>query len=134
MDLGNNWIETIPAAALEPRHQQLMAGTTLSGNELGLHELEDLRTYLLQTGNGLGYSAQELEGLINPSRSTSEAEFSGAEHVFQNHPDIEPVHVQKNRWFATLEADSPGMPRGMYSWLKRAARTFSLCFPGWRTP
>lgn len=107
MDLGNNWIETIPAAALEPRHQQLMAGTTLSGNELGLHELEDLRTYLLQTGNGLGYSAQELEGLINPSRSTSEAEFSGAEHVFQNHPDIEPVHVQKNRWFATLEADSP---------------------------
>lgn len=64
LDLHDNWIETLPDTAFEPQHRALMAGTDLSGNRLEQESCERLQGYLAQTGNGLGFSAEQLEEMI----------------------------------------------------------------------
>lgn len=99
LDLRDNWIETLPAAALEPQHRQLMAGTNLSGNRLEQQSCESLQVYLAQTGNGLGFSAQQLEVMIRAHGEHDELEAFDSPDYSLNHPDIETPHAQKERWF-----------------------------------
>lgn len=100
LDLRHNLIETLPATALAPQHSQLIAGTNLSGNLLLEQECEDLQVYLSYTGNGLGYTAEELERLIEAHRSN---EVMDAGEI---HPDNESPQFQKARWFADVAPDA----------------------------
>ncbi|UWF51779.1 hypothetical protein NYP20_12770 [Pseudomonas sp. N3-W] len=116
LNLSNNQIETIPPEALQPEHRALMAGTNLSDNLLLEHEFEILRAYLRDTGNGLGFSDQEIERMIDGYAQTEEsAEGSDAEDV---HPDYQTPQEQKNRWFAGVAADSE--KHGVWDALKDA--------------
>lgn len=100
LDLQDNWIETLPAAALEPQYRQLLAGTDLSRNRLEQPACERLQVYLAQTGNGLGFSAEQLDVMIRGYRERDELAAFDSPDYSHNHPDIETPQEQKARWFA----------------------------------
>ncbi|MRU49086.1 C-terminal novel E3 ligase, LRR-interacting [Pseudomonas gessardii] len=99
LDLHDNWIETLPAAAFEPQHRQLMAGTNLAGNRLEQQSCERLQVYLAQTGNGLGFSDEQLETLLRGYREDDERGVFDSPDYSLNHPDVETPQEQKARWF-----------------------------------
>lgn len=113
LDLANNQISTIPEQALQPEHATLMAGTNLFDNLLDPDELIRLQDYLHTTGRGLGFTAGDIDHLLEGFRGESSdssdepmrpAGFNagGADM----HPDIESPAVQKERWFVGVAADS----------------------------
>lgn len=106
LDLRHNMIETLPATALEPQHAQLIAGTQLSGNILLEQECEDLQVYLSYTGNGLGFTAEELDRLIEAHRLNDAVVAGDDEAFFEDHPDNESPQLQKARWFSDVAEDS----------------------------
>lgn len=107
LDLHDNWIETLPDTAFEPQHRALMAGTDLSGNRLEQESCERLQVYLAQTGNGLGFSAEQLEEMIQGYRERDERGAFDSPDYSLDHPDIETPQIQKARWFADVLPDSP---------------------------
>ncbi|AZF21839.1 NEL-type E3 ubiquitin ligase domain-containing protein [Pseudomonas sp. R3-52-08] len=105
LNLRNNRIEVIPPEALSLRHQALMAGTDLYDNLLLEDEFEALRTHLLRTGNGLGFTLEDIEEMIAGYHS-EESESSDEQSDFDEHPEIEPPQVQRDRWFADVAEGS----------------------------
>lgn len=105
LNLRDNQIEMVPIDAFEPQHLALMAGTDLSDNLLLEHEFEELRGYLNRTGNGLGFTADEIDRLIEGYHSDNGEGFTESNGL-DEHPDIEPVQAQKDRWFTEVAADS----------------------------
>lgn len=104
--LHDNWIETLPAQALEPQHRQLMAGTDLSDNRLDQASCERLQDYLAQTGNGLGFSADELEAMLDGHRESDDPWTTDSISSSLTHPEIETAQEQKDRWFSGVQQDS----------------------------
>ncbi|MCX2900807.1 NEL-type E3 ubiquitin ligase domain-containing protein [Pseudomonas mandelii] len=102
LDLTNNHISTIPHDALQPEHEDLMAGTDLSDNMLEEEEFIRLQFYLDRTGNGLGFTDDEIDRVLmgfGPEESSE-----GSDEAI--HPDHETAQAQKERWFAGVAADS----------------------------
>ncbi|WP_421527134.1 NEL-type E3 ubiquitin ligase domain-containing protein [Pseudomonas brenneri] len=106
LDLRDNWVETLPDAVFEPQHRPLMAGTNLSGNRLDQQSCENLQVYLGQTGNGLGFSVEQLEVMVLEYRERDELGFSDTSDYSLDHPEIEPPHMQKAQWFAGVAQHS----------------------------
>lgn len=106
LDLRDNWIETLPDAVFEPQHRPLMADTNLSGNRLDQQSCENLQVYLGQTGNGLGFSAEQLEFMVLEYRERDELGFSDTSDYSLDHPEIETPHMQKAQWFVGVEPHS----------------------------
>ena len=106
LDLGDNWIETLPDEAFEPQRNLLMAGTNLSGNRLDQPSCERLQEYLAQTGNGLGFSTEQLEVMLLEYWERDEQGAFDSPDYSLNHPDIETAPVQKAQWFTDVPAHS----------------------------
>lgn len=105
LNLSGNQIEIMPPDAFLPGHATLMAGTNLTDNvNLGLDEMLRLQEYLEETGRGLGFTAQEIERLLEGygPESADDSENSDLE----DHPDHETPEVEKARWFSGVAADS----------------------------
>ncbi|WP_395607783.1 NEL-type E3 ubiquitin ligase domain-containing protein [Pseudomonas sp. B22129] len=101
LNLRSNAFEELPPGALEQQHAALMAGTDLSDNPLMAQEFIRLREYFNETGQGLGYTAGDID---------RELEGGGA-GVFDDegadvHPELESAQTQKDRWFEGVAADS----------------------------
>ncbi|SUD31192.1 leucine-rich repeat-containing protein [Pseudomonas fluorescens] len=107
LDLHDNWIETLPPTAFEPQHRQLMAGTNLAGNRLGQQSCEDLQAYLAHTGNGLGFTDEQLENMIRGHRDRDERGAFDSPDYSLSHPDVEAPQIQKARWFGGTPPSSP---------------------------
>lgn len=105
LNLRNNRIEAIPLEAFTARHQALMAHTNLRDNLLLEHEFEDLRVYLQRTGNGLGFTLANIDEMIQGYQPDEPESPNGAPHANQ-HPEIEPAQVQRDRWCAGLAEGS----------------------------
>ncbi|MDQ0740131.1 NEL-type E3 ubiquitin ligase domain-containing protein [Pseudomonas sp. W4I3] len=111
LNLRNNRIETIPSRYEMYHHQALMAGTDVFDNLLLEDEFENLRTYLQNTGNGLGFTRAEIDRMIegyHPDDSDGGDEPLGAHQRLgaDAHPEIEPSHVQRDRWFTGVAEGS----------------------------
>lgn len=101
LDLRSNLeIQRIPLDAFLPEHARLMEGTDLSDNLLLEAEFIRLREYERETGQGLGFSARDIDEML----AGYEPEIDD-EH-FGDHPDIETPEAQKARWFDGVAADS----------------------------
>ncbi len=102
LNLSNNQIGEVPAELLMSTHAVLAAGTDISDNLLFEEEAVRVRDHLLETGQGLGMTLDEIdrivEGYAHPSDSDSASD--------AGHPDSEPDDVQKDRWFAQVPRDS----------------------------
>lgn len=105
LDLSHNRIEVIPAHALAPGNQLLMAGTNLTDNRLFPDEYEELRRYLARTGNGLGFSERQLQEIMQGYEYSDEESLSEADDSAP-HPEVETSQTQRNRWFTHVAADS----------------------------
>lgn len=98
LDLSNNQIETIPLGALDDEHEVLMRNTDLSDNLLLEQELEALREYQARTGNGLGFSQNDIDRLLEGYATTEESGSSEDEA----HPELLTEAEQKAQWFAGI--------------------------------
>lgn len=67
----------------------LMRGTDLSGNDWSREELAVIRNYFEQSGNSLGYTAEELDALIGSSEESSSSD---------EEEDAESQEDQRARW------------------------------------
>ncbi|WP_411379973.1 NEL-type E3 ubiquitin ligase domain-containing protein [Pseudomonas sp. MPB26] len=101
LNLRGNEFETIPRTAFEPQHADLMEGTDLSDNPLMAEELVALREHLRETGQGLGFTA----GQIDRELLANDPDFFDDEGA-DVHPELEDQPTQKNRWFEGVAADS----------------------------
>ncbi|WP_338148399.1 NEL-type E3 ubiquitin ligase domain-containing protein [Pseudomonas lundensis] len=106
LDLSNNRIHHIPDQLYDRTYNNLMAGTDVTDNPLEYDDLEALYDYQHSTGNGLGFTAEELEsGLHHSDDSASDSEPEADEDLDAG--IHESPSVQKARWFNEVPADSP---------------------------
>lgn len=105
LNLRNNQIETIPPEAFAARHQALMGHTDLHDNLLLEQEFEDLRVYLQRTGNGLGFTLADIDEMIQGYQPDDPESPDEPPHANQ-HPEIEPPQVQRDRWFTDVTEGS----------------------------
>jgi len=103
LDLRNNQIETVPANAWALRHRPLMVGTDLSDNLLLEHEFLLLRDYLLDTGNGLGFTEAEIDQLLEGYAIEEQVVGNGDGEA---HPELLSPQAQKEQWFGDVPVDS----------------------------
>ncbi|MDQ0654649.1 NEL-type E3 ubiquitin ligase domain-containing protein [Pseudomonas cedrina] len=101
LNLRGNEFETIPRTAFEPQYADLMAGTDLFDNPLTVEEFVALREHLRDTGQGLGFTAGQIDReLLENDPGFFEEEGNDV------HPELEDQATQKNRWFEGVAADS----------------------------
>nr|WP_180205439.1 NEL-type E3 ubiquitin ligase domain-containing protein [Pseudomonas sp. SbOxS1]NYU05538.1 hypothetical protein [Pseudomonas sp. SbOxS1] len=122
LDLSNNQIATIPQAALQPEHANLMVGTNLVDNMLEPDEFIRLQEYAQETGRGLGFTPMEIDQLLEgfgPSESSQASED-------EVHPDRESDAAQKERWFSGVATDSE--KHAMWSAMMRQDTTHDFAY------
>ena len=100
LNLSNNQIESIPVDALLPAHARLMAGIDLADNLLQEADLWRMRDYLEGTGQGLGFSMEEIDRLLEAYEVSSGSTDSSTED--QAISGVESVAEQKKRWFVDV--------------------------------
>lgn len=105
LNLNNNRIEDIPTELFEGDNDGLMANTDLSDNLLSSSGYRTLRDYMDFSGNGLGYTREEIEMALLDS-DESESTFAGSDEDLE-HVIAEPLEEQKARWFDGVAQDSP---------------------------
>ena len=122
LDLSNNQIATIPQAALQAEHANLMVGTNLVDNLLEPDEFVRLQGYAQETGRGLGFTPMEIDQLLEgfePSESSHASEDEA-------HPDLESDAAQKERWFSGVATDSE--KHAMWSAMMRQDTTHDFAY------
>ncbi|OPA89949.1 hypothetical protein BFW86_12330 [Pseudomonas fluorescens] len=102
LNLSNNQIGEVPAEMLMSTHAALAAGTDISDNLLFEEEAMRVRDHLLETGQGLGMTLDEIDRIVEGYAHTSDSDSESD----AGHPDSEPDDVQKHRWFAQVPRDS----------------------------
>lgn len=110
LNLSNNEIRSIPLEAFDGRHDALMSGTDLTDNSLSRDNLQRLRDYAqsVQPNAWLGYSAAEIDELIDELGSDSESESESEDAPAPVVPDeviqgVEFGQERLNPWLETLE-------------------------------
>lgn len=105
LNLSGNQIEDIPSQLFTGDNDGLMAGTDFTDNLLTSSGYRSLRDYLEFSGNGLGYSREDIDLALQESEG-SESTFGGEDEdlgqVFG-----EPAAQQKARWFEGVAPESP---------------------------
>ena len=105
LNLSNNQIDDIPLQLFEGGNDGLMAGTDLSDNLLSSSGYRTLRDYMDSSGNGLGFTREEIDSALLDS-DESDSTFAGEDEDLE-HVAIEPAEQQKARWFEGVAPDSP---------------------------
>lgn len=124
LNLSGNQIEDIPSQLFTGDNDVLMAGTDLTDNLLTSSGYRSLRDYLEFSGNGLGYSREDIDLALQDSNG-SDSTFGGEDEdlgqVFG-----EPATQQKARWFEGVAPDSP--KHGVWAGLQAREGSESLFY------
>ena len=122
MNLSNNLIEYIPTALFDGNNDRLMADTDVSDNLLSSSGYRTLRDYMDFSGNGLGFTREEIEMALLDS-DESDSSFGAMDEDLEN-AISEPEEEQKARWFEGVAHDSP--KHGIWSGLQAQEGSESL--------